>query len=222
MPEKNSVSTQLHHSCLTAGAVEVQTADLEGPLSPTQESARWSSSKLEPTLPHQDPQMAKKLRSAEPRQHLVPGRIEVRPFLVSFAQLLRRALDMRIEVVVDVDRDCPALNADPGGLEEALIELAKNASWAMPEGGRLVLRASVQRQASVETTVLEVEHTGPGTSDLVLQKAVPPNFTTKEDCPLAGTGLPAVSAFIAQSGGQMSIASIEGGGTKVKLLLPSA
>jgi C4-dicarboxylate-specific signal transduction histidine kinase len=219
MPEKDSVS--LHHSCLTAGAVDLKTAVFEGPFSPTQGSARWSSSKLEPNLPHQDPQMAKKLRSAEPRQHLVPGRIEVRPFLVSFAQLMRRALDKHIEVVVDADRDCPALNADPGGLEEALIELAKNASWAMPEGGRLILRASVERQAGVETTVLEVEHTGPDISALVLQNAVPPNSTTKEDSPLAGTGLPAVSAFIAQAGGQMSIASIEGGGTKVKLLLPS-
>lgn len=102
-----------------------------------------------------------------------------------------------------------------------MTQLALNASAAMPKGGRLVLRASVDRLSCTEGTSLYIVDTGVGMSAAVLRMAVRPFFTTKEGSPLSGMGLPSVAGFAAQSGGGMLISSAVGLGTTVTMMLPT-
>lgn len=152
-------------------------------------------------------------------QQLTPARLVVMPYLCSFADLLRHTLDARIDVRLDVDRDCPAWWVDRTALEEALTRLVLNARDAMPAGGHLTLRASLDPQAGRPGTLLEVIDTGAGMSAELAQAAATPFFTTKKASPFSGMGLPAVGGFAAQSGGSMKIDSRVGVGTSVTLKL---
>lgn len=152
-------------------------------------------------------------------QKLSPQAIEVLPFLSSFASLLWHTFDRHISISVDVERDCPELFVDAAALEEALMQLAMNASSAMPRGGKLILRAVHDKQNRC-LVCLEVTDNGVGMNPAVAAEAASPFFTSKEASPLSGMGLPAVAGFVAQSGGQMRISSAPGRGTTVRMLLP--
>ena len=95
------------------------------------------------------------------RRTLLPGNVEVLPFLCSFAQLLRHTLDERIEVVVDVDRECPPWRVDRGALEDALMQLVLGSSCAVRRMGRLTLQASLDRRSGLQGTVLKVFSSSP-------------------------------------------------------------
>jgi hypothetical protein len=90
------------------------------------------------------------------RRTLRPVRVEVLPFLCSFADLLRHTLDERIEVVVDVDRECHAWNVDRGALEDALMQVVLSSGCALRRMGRLTLQASLDRRSSLQGTLLKV------------------------------------------------------------------
>ncbi|PNG58860.1 MULTISPECIES: ATP-binding protein [unclassified Variovorax] len=174
-----------------------------------------------PSVLRKGDQLVAELLSFAGRQVLKPARVEVLPFLCSFADLLRHSLDVRINVLVQADEECLPWCVDRDALHEALVQLALNASFAMPEGGRLLLSASVDRNSCTEETSLDIADTGTGMSAAVLRRAATPFFTTKEDSPLSGMGLPAVAGFAAQSGGRMVMSSIVGHGTTVTLKLPT-
>lgn len=155
------------------------------------------------------------------QQALVPTRIVLLPFLSSLAHLLRLSLDQRIDVRVQVPHDCPPARGDSRALESALIHLALNARDAMPKGGILGFSAAAARADSGEPMVMIVAtDTGTGMSEEVLRQASAPFFTSKHCDRFAGMGLAAVEGFAVQSGGQMSIHSRPGQGTKVALQLP--
>jgi PAS domain S-box-containing protein len=78
-----------------------------------------------------------KLLAFSRRQVLQPRPVDARLLLNSLADMLRRTLDQRIRIEVDAPDDCPAVVADPGQLESALLNVAINARDAMPEGGVL-------------------------------------------------------------------------------------
>lgn len=89
--------------------------------------------------------LATQLLAYAGKQTLRPERLELLSFLSDFAHRLRRALDQRIDVSVDVGHDCPACFVDARALEDALLNLVVNARDAIPEGGRLWLAAAGQR-----------------------------------------------------------------------------
>jgi len=88
-------------------------------------------------------ELTAKLLAFSRRQVLQPRAIDVGGMLDPLAALLRRTLDARIRIEVDVAADCPLCLADPGQLESALLNIAINARDAMPEGG--VLRFAAAR-----------------------------------------------------------------------------
>lgn len=105
--------------------------------------------------------LAALLLSNAGRRTLLPVCVEVLPFLCSFAQLLRHTLDERIEVVVDVDRECPAWRVDRGALEDALMQVVLGSDCAVRRMGRLTLQASLDRRTSPQGTVLKVFSSSP-------------------------------------------------------------
>ena len=177
--------------------------------------------------------LTRKLLAFSRRQTLQPRPIDVKQLLVSLADILGRTLGANIEVRVIVDDGLPAVKADPGMLDTALLNLAVNARDAMPNGGRLMLEAhSVSVRAADarlepdlapgDYVMLAVSDTGTGMTPEVMARAFEPFFTTKEQGKGSGLGLSLVYGFVKQSGGHIKPYSEPGLGTTIKLYLPIA
>ena len=175
-----------------------------------------------------------KLLAFSRRQMLQPSAVDVAAMLQSLAEMLRRTLDQRIVIDVDLpESPLPSALADPGQLESALLNIAINARDAMPEGGRLSFRcrrcdvvpAELQGELdppALDTRYLEIAiaDTGVGMPDAVKERAFEPFFTTKEAGRGTGLGLSTVYGFAKQSRGAVSIDSAPGAGTTLTLYIP--
>jgi PAS domain S-box-containing protein len=175
-------------------------------------------------------ELTAKLLAFSRRQVLQPRAMDVGGMLHPLAALLRRTLDARVRIEVDVASDCPPCLADPGQLESALLNLAINARDAMPDGGVLCFAAARCAEAPTPAdasawsqggVALRVADSGVGMSEAVLARAFEPFFTTKEAGRGTGLGLATVHGFIHQSKGAVALESRVGQGTVVTLYLPS-
>jgi len=158
-----------------------------------------------------------KLLAFSRRQVLQPARIDVGAMLHSLADMLKRTLDQRVRIAVDVAEGCPPVLADPGQLESALLNIAINARDAMPEGGALSFRASTSADGTVAVAVSD---SGSGMPDEVRERAFEPFFTTKAKGRGTGLGLSTVYGFVTQSKGTVELDSAPGHGTTVTMRLP--
>ena len=122
-----------------------------------------------------------------------------------------------IQVKVECPPSVPEINADPGMLQQALLNLTINACHAMPDGGtlRLICRAASRRR--VEITV---EDTGVGIPPENLGRIFDLYFTTKEKG--SGIGLSMVFRIVQLHDGEVEVQSTPGRGTKFRLLFPQA
>ncbi|MDB5445433.1 MAG: histidine kinase [Phenylobacterium sp.] len=155
------------------------------------------------------------------RQSLAPAPVECRAFLDNMARMLRRTLGEDIEITVEIRQAELRCLADPNQLTSAVLNLALNARDAMPEGGRLALRAHIEREGRNQRwVVLSVEDTGEGMSRETIERAFEPFFTTKAAGRGTGLGLSMVYGFATQSGGRIEIDSEPSRGTRMKLYLP--
>jgi CheY-like chemotaxis protein len=165
---------------------------------------------------------------------LQPNSLNVGQLLHSLADMLRRTLDQRIHIEVEVAPACPPVLADPGQLESALLNIAINARDAMREGGTLrfaaqpcgALPAEVRNNlddpsASEDGFVaIAISDTGSGMTEAVKQRAFEPFFTTKEAGRGTGLGLSTVYGFVRQSKGALWLDSAPDAGTTLTLYLP--
>lgn len=139
----------------------------------------WATFGLQAQVMRRGDALAAAMVAYAQSQKLSPESLELLPFLNSLANVLWHTLDRRMTVVVDVERDSPALFVDAAALEEALIRIVDNAQSAMPHGGRLVLRGACDRQDS-RFLNLDVIDNGLGMSPDVAKQAASPFFTAKE------------------------------------------
>ncbi|WP_280156044.1 PAS domain S-box protein [Piscinibacter sp. XHJ-5] len=175
-----------------------------------------------------------KLLAFSRRQVLQPSTVNLRLMLQSLSDMLRRTLDQRIRIEVDVPADCPPVLADPGQLESALLNIAINARDAMPAGGTLRFRAEPCMALPAEVrnefddpsasedgfVAISIGDTGTGMPDEVKERAFEPFFTTKEAGRGTGLGLSTVYGFVKQSRGAIAIDSAPGQGTTLTLYIP--
>jgi signal transduction histidine kinase/ActR/RegA family two-component response regulator len=175
-----------------------------------------------------------KLLAFSRRQVLQPSSLNVSQLLQSLADMLRRTLDQRIHIEVDVAISCPPVLADPGQLESALLNIAINARDAMREGGTLrfaalpcsALPAEVRNNLDDPSApedgfvAIAISDTGSGMPDAVKQRAFEPFFTTKEAGRGTGLGLSTVYGFVRQSKGALSLDSVLEAGTTLTMYLP--
>lgn len=156
------------------------------------------------------------------RQTLQPAMIDVNAHIRHAGEVLGPTLGNQIELVLDLPALRCAVEVDPGEFETALFNAALNARDAMPEGGRLTMRtADVNRDGS-DCVAIVVEDTGMGMPDAVRERAFDPFFTTKEVGQGTGLGLSQIHGFAAQAGGHVELDSVEGQGTRVRIVLPCA
>jgi signal transduction histidine kinase/CheY-like chemotaxis protein len=143
--------------------------------------------------------------------------------------LVKAALGDAIEFVVDIAPDAWPVHADLSELELALINVAVNARDAMTTGGTFRIRAqNVQFPKGVmadlvgDFLTISLEDTGVGMTPEVANHAFEPLFTTKSMGMGTGLGLAQVYSFCRQANGAVTLHSVLGKGTTVKLYLPRA
>lgn len=122
-----------------------------------------------------------------------------------------------VTVKVDVPAVSPEINADPGMLRQALLNLAINACHAMPDGGtlRLACRATSRRKVEID-----VEDTGVGIPPDDLGRIFDLYFTTKKKG--SGIGLSMVYRIVQLHDGEVEVQSTPGAGTRFRLTFPQA
>ncbi len=143
-------------------------------------------------------------------------------------RLLARALGEQVELDTHLTSGLWPVEADPGQIEQVLVNLAVNARDAMPGGGRLVIETSNHELdaervgASAGRYVrLTVSDTGAGMDQEVADHAFEPFFTTKPKGAGTGLGLSTVYGIVTEAGGTIQLYSEPGVGTTVKVHLPA-
>ena len=165
---------------------------------------------------------------------LVPVRLDAA--VASISELVSRTLGETIDVRTESTPDLWFCQADPHGVENALLNLALNARDAMPCGGALTIATgnrtidrreidSLAAAAAIETAplpyvVLAVSDTGSGMTPEVVERCFVPFSTTKDSARGSGLGLSMVHGFVQQSGGHLRVRSTVGQGTTIELYLP--
>lgn len=174
--------------------------------------------------------LTRQLLAFSRRQVLAPQVLSLDQVLAGTEKLLRRLIAEDIEISSTTAPDLGSVKADPGQIEQVLINLAVNARDAMPSGGRLNFAlANVHLDDSHSAPLgltpgryvrLEVSDTGCGMPPEVVSRIFEPFFTTKEEGRGTGLGLATVYGIVQQSGGSIRVESRPGHGTTFQIDLP--
>jgi CheY-like chemotaxis protein len=151
----------------------------------------------------------------------------------NLARLLPRLVGDDLSLVTVLAPNIGMVRADPGHLEQVVMNLVLNARDAMPDGGRLTIGTANEEitdydpRASPELppghyVTLSVRDTGKGIDPEVLSSIFEPFFTTKENGRALGLGLATVYGIVKQCEGHVDVESTPGRGTTVRVYLPLA
>jgi two-component system, cell cycle sensor histidine kinase and response regulator CckA len=165
------------------------------------------------------------------KQVLQPKVLDLNEAVVDVQQMLARVIGEDIELVANLHPSLLLVKADPGQVEQVLMNLAINARDAMPQGGKLTMitsnlevAAEQGREydlASGRYAMLQVTDTGQGMDAATLAHIFEPFFTTKPLGKGTGLGLSTVYGIVKQSGGSVQVESEPGQGTVFRIYLPA-
>lgn len=166
------------------------------------------------------------------KQVLKPVVHNLNSVIQNMDSMLRRLVRENIAFDIDLSADVGNVEADPGQIEQVIVNLAINAQDAMPNGGTLSI--STQRvefgafddSESVKLGIgpfvkMTVADTGDGMDEQVQERIFEPFFTTKASGKGSGLGLSTVHGIVKQSGGEILVHSTRGLGTTFEIYLPS-
>ncbi|HTS19711.1 MAG TPA: PAS domain S-box protein [Verrucomicrobiae bacterium] len=174
--------------------------------------------------------LTRQLLAFSRKQTMQPKVLDLNAVLENLDKLLRRLIGEDIELVTKLAPDLGRVKADPGQIEQVIMNLAVNAREAMPNGGQLLLetaavtldRESAHLPEDVqpgEYVMIAVTDTGVGMTEEVKTRVFEPFFTTKPQGQGTGLGLSMCYGIIKQSGGHISVYSELNHGTTFKIFL---
>ena len=177
--------------------------------------------------------LTKQLLAFSRRQVLQPRVLDLNAVVAEAETMLARVIDENVEIVTVLGSGLRRVRADPGQIQQVILNFAVNARDAMPDGGRLVLET---RNVDITAddggrhpalppgpyVVLLVSDTGHGMPPEVLEHMFEPFFTTRGQGHGTGLGLATVYGVVTQSGGHVEVESAVGSGTTFRVYLPVA
>ena len=175
--------------------------------------------------------LTRQLLAFSRKQTLKPEEVDLNGLLGNLEKMLRRLIGEDIELVLRPAEATCWISADPGQIEQVIMNLAVNARDAMPGGGRLTIATEVALAGTDlpgddsslpagEYIALSVEDTGFGMDFDTRQHIFEPFFTTKEQGKGTGLGLATVHGIVEQSGGTITVSSDPGRGATFTMYLP--
>jgi PAS domain S-box-containing protein len=179
--------------------------------------------------------LTRQLLAFSRKQVLQPLRIDLNSLVGGLTRMLERLIGEDIDLQFVPGAGLYAIEADPGQLEQVLMNLCVNSRDAMPDGGTLTIETSnVELAGPTEVAsthgesaaqpgayvLLSVSDTGTGMDDATLARVFEPFFTTKGVGKGTGLGLATVYGIVRQSGGLIQVDSRVGAGTRFQIYLP--
>lgn len=175
--------------------------------------------------------LTRQLLAFSRRQVLEPKVLDLNRIVREIESMLRRLIGEDVILITRLAEELGPVLADPGHVEQVLMNLLVNARDAMPEGGTVTIEtANVEldrRAARLEGlsdggsyVLLQVSDTGCGIPAELHERIFEPFFTTKEQGKGTGLGLSMIWGIVKQSGGHITVRSVVGEGTTFRILLP--
>ncbi len=175
--------------------------------------------------------LTRQLLAFSRRQVLEPKKISLNDIVANIHKMLARLIGEDIKITTALARELPAVMADPGQIEQVLMNLTVNARDAMPNGGSITIKTAeilldagsakdFRGAAPGIYAMVTVSDTGVGMDEATKARVFEPFFTTKGPGKGTGLGLSMVYGIVKQSGGFVYFTSEPGKGTTFKIILP--
>jgi len=182
---------------------------------------------------HRASALIRQLLAFSRKQLIQPVILDLNPVVVETEKMLRRLIGEDIEIIITRDPSPARVKADPGQLEQILMNLAVNARDAMPRGGKLIIKTANMELDEVYTrqhlnfeagryVALSFSDTGCGMDRETQARIFEPFFTTKAPGKGTGLGLSTVYGIVTQNRGHVRVYSEPGKGTTFTIYLPQA
>jgi two-component system cell cycle sensor histidine kinase/response regulator CckA len=177
--------------------------------------------------------LTRQLLTVSRRQVVQPKTFELNRLITRTNRMLKRVIGEDVELVHALESERGRIKADPGQIEQVLLNLAINARDAMPTGGRLTIETADieigqdtivagQTLKAGKYVLLAVSDTGTGMTPEVMKHVFEPFFTTKPRGKGTGLGLSTVYGIVTQTGGVIAVDSEAGRGTAIRIYFPAA
>jgi len=214
----NLLTTVLGYSDLLLGQLE-----RDSPLRPDLEEIKKAGERAAG--------LTRQLLAFSRKQVIEPKVLELNAIVSGASKMLRRLIGENVELMTILEPGLGRVRADPGQIEQVLVNLAVNARDAMPEGGKLAVEtknlgfyepypSAYTRAQPGPYVLLAVSDTGSGMDAETQSHIFEPFYTTKERGQGTGLGLATVYGIVKQSGGDIWVSSELGRGTTFKVCLP--
>jgi len=176
--------------------------------------------------------LTRQLLAFSRRQFIAAKVLDLNALVANMDGMLRRLIgEDLVELCAELDASTGAIKADPGQVEQVIMNLVVNARDAMPMGGRLTIetrnvtigeevRLDAVGVAPGSYVLLTVRDNGQGMNEEIRSHLFEPFFTTKEKGKGTGLGLSTVYGIVKQSGGSITVESFPGRGSTFRIYFP--